>query len=122
MASGLPVDPETGRVASGPLHCTGHTCGTIENTATIAVDTLRELLDGKQIRVTPVLDLNTIPAEHQNRPSLMLILVRLDVTFLWFALLAVWVVALLRTLVRRRMNTSHPVLHEGGHRPSPSAV
>ncbi|MEO7587959.1 MAG: hypothetical protein ABIS84_08015 [Arachnia sp.] len=93
-ASGLPIDPETGRVASDPLHCTGHTCGTItvdparlqptvqiyihlhpdgtaaiENSATIAVDTLRELLDGRQIRVTPVLDLNSIPAEHQYRPS-----------------------------------------------------
>ncbi|RMB59667.1 hypothetical protein EAX62_07845 [Tessaracoccus antarcticus] len=94
VGEGLPIDPETGRVASDPAHCTGHTCGTItinparlqprvqiyihlhpdataviENTATIAVATLRELLDGKQIRVTPVLDLNTIPPEHQYRPS-----------------------------------------------------
>ncbi|RMB59666.1 hypothetical protein [Tessaracoccus antarcticus] len=53
----------------------------------------------------------------------MLILVRLDViAFLWSALLAVWVVALLRSLMRRRMNTSHAVLHEGDHRPTTSAV
>lgn len=41
----------------------------IEGAGTVAVKTLVELLDGKQVRVTPVINLNTIPAEHQYRPS-----------------------------------------------------
>ncbi|MDO5736392.1 MAG: hypothetical protein Q4P15_07945 [Propionibacteriaceae bacterium] len=88
------VDPATGRINSDPRVCLGHTCGTItvpiaklqprvqvyihlntdgtadiEGVGTVAVATLREVLDGKQVKATPVIDLNTIPAEHQYRPS-----------------------------------------------------
>ena len=43
----------------------------------------------------------------------MLIVVRLDViTFLWSALLAVWVVALLRSLLQRRVNTPAHARHQ----------
>ncbi len=43
----------------------------------------------------------------------MLISVRLDViTFLWSALLSVWVVALLRSLLQRRANTTSHVRHQ----------
>ncbi len=42
----------------------------------------------------------------------MLVIVRLDViTFLWSALLAVWVVALLRSLMHRRVNTPADARH-----------
>ena len=88
------VDPVTGRITTDPRHCLGHACGTItvpvaklqprvqvyihltpdatadiEGAGTIATATLREVLDGKQVRATPVIDLNTLPAEHQYRPS-----------------------------------------------------
>ncbi|MDO5737302.1 MAG: hypothetical protein Q4P15_12590 [Propionibacteriaceae bacterium] len=89
-----PVDPETGRIDSDPHHCHGHACGRItvpvaklqpkvqlyihlhadgtaevDGAGTVAATTLREILDGKQVRVTPVIDLNSMPAEHQYRPS-----------------------------------------------------
>ncbi len=41
----------------------------IERAGTVAVKALVELLDGKQVKLTPVIDLNTLPAEHQCRPS-----------------------------------------------------
>ena len=94
-ATGGPVDPDTGRVDTDPTRCAGHTCGAItvpvatlqprvrvyihlnpdgttagiEGAGTVAVETLRELLDGKQVKATPVIDLDTIPAEHQYRPT-----------------------------------------------------
>lgn len=92
--TGGPVDPDTGRVITDPTRCRGHACGTItvpiaklqprlqlyihlnadstadiENTATITPTTLREVLDGKHITATPVINLNHTPTEHQHRPS-----------------------------------------------------
>ncbi len=89
-----PVNPETGKIVSDPTRCVGHACGTItvpvvklqprvqvyihlnpdgtadiEGVGTVAVATLRELLDGKRVKATPVIDLNHMPAEHQYRPS-----------------------------------------------------
>ena len=89
------INPDTGRITTDPHHCLGHACGTItvpvaklqptiqiyihltptdgaadiEGIGTVAVTTLTELLDGKQVKATPVIDLNTIPPEHQYRPS-----------------------------------------------------
>lgn len=42
---------------------------TIEGIGAVALNTLMEILDGKQVKVTPVIDLNTISAEHHYRPS-----------------------------------------------------
>lgn len=89
-----PVDPATGRINTDPTRCLGHACGTItvplaklqpkvqiyihinadgtadiESISTIAIDTLRELLEGTQVTATPVIDLNHMPAEHHYRPS-----------------------------------------------------
>ncbi len=89
------LDPASRLINSDPHHCLGHMCGTItvpiaklqprvqiyihlnptegtadiEGIGTIAIATLKELLDGKQIKATPVIDLNNMPAEHQYRPS-----------------------------------------------------
>ncbi len=89
------VDPDTGMVNPDPHHCLGHVCGRItvpiaklqprlqiyihlnltdgtadiEGVGTMAIATLKEMLDGKQVKATPVIDLNHMPAEHQYRPS-----------------------------------------------------
>ncbi len=89
------IDTATGRIDTDPHHCLGHTCGTItvppaklqpraqiyihltaditaadiEDAGTVAARTLVELLDGKQVTITPVIDLNTIPSQYQYRPS-----------------------------------------------------
>ncbi len=89
------VDTDTGRIDTNPHHCLGHTCGTItvppatlqpraqiyihltadmtasdiEDVGTVAVQTLVELLDGKQVKITPVIDLNSVPSQYQYRPS-----------------------------------------------------
>ena len=93
--AGVVVDPQTGHINPNPHHCLGHLCGQItvpvaklqprvqlyihlnpedgtadiEGIGTVAIDTVRELLDGKQVKVTPVIDLNHMPAEYQYRPS-----------------------------------------------------
>ena len=89
------INTDTGRIDTDPHHCLGHTCGTItvpvvklqpsvqlyihltpdmtaadiEGAGTIAIQTLVELLDGKQVKITPVIDLNTTEDEYQYRPS-----------------------------------------------------
>lgn len=93
-APGGVLDLATGRINSAPQHCPGHACGaitvppttlqprvqvyihvhpdgtvTIENVGAVAAATLAELLDGKRVKATPVIDLNTIPAQHQYRPG-----------------------------------------------------
>ena len=93
--AGVVVDPQTGDINPNPHHCLGHLCGQItvpvaklqprvqvyihlnpedgtadiEGIGTVAMETLRGLLDGKQVKVTPVIDLNHMPAEYQYRPS-----------------------------------------------------
>ncbi|MGO1488423.1 MAG: hypothetical protein ACTHWA_07685 [Arachnia sp.] len=96
--AGIPwdvIDVDSGRVTTDPHRCHGHACGfitvplkklqpaiqiyihlnpadgaaNIEGIGTVAVATLTELLDGKQIRITPVIDLNTFTDEHHYRPS-----------------------------------------------------
>lgn len=96
-STGAIINPDTGRVTTNP-HCPGHTCGsitvpveklqpqvqiyihldgedltdgaaTIEGVGTVAIASLAELLDGKRVKITPVIDLNTIPAEQNYRAS-----------------------------------------------------
>ena len=97
-ATGRVIAPDTGRIDRDPHHCWGHACGSvtvpvaklqpavqiyihleavdgpdgaaeIEGVGTVATRSLVELLDGKKVKITPVINLNTTPAEHRYRPS-----------------------------------------------------
>lgn len=94
---GLPLHGEHGRYL--PAGCAGHACGTIDvplarllpkvevqilveadavgstgvaridDAVHIAFETLAEVLDGKTVRLQPVIDLPRMPEENQYRPS-----------------------------------------------------